>query len=129
MIASRWFFIAFGGVIALIGLFLASVLLYSQAATTRALMPLGLELGISPGELIALFPAVNGYFLIPATGSLIAALIVAAEVVGSVAVVSSRVGASPCMLLQPLPSTKAAPTISAKRSAGARMSSPGKRRT
>jgi anaerobic C4-dicarboxylate transporter DcuA len=57
-----------------IGLFLASVLLYSQAATTRALMPLGLTLGISPGELIALFPAVNGYFLIPATGSLIAAI-------------------------------------------------------
>ena len=57
-----------------IGLFLTSVLLYSQAATTRALMPLGLSLGIAPPQLIALFPAVNGYFLIPATGSLIAAM-------------------------------------------------------
>jgi anaerobic C4-dicarboxylate transporter DcuA len=57
-----------------IGLFLTSVLLYSQAATTRALMPLGLSLGIAPAQLIALFPAVNGYFLIPATGSLIAAM-------------------------------------------------------
>lgn len=57
-----------------IGLFLTSVLLYSQAATTRALMPLGLSLGIAPDQLIALFPAVNGYFLIPATGSLIAAM-------------------------------------------------------
>ena len=57
-----------------IGLFLTSVLLYSQAATTRALMPLGLSLGIAPAQLIALFPAVNGYFLIPATGSLIAAI-------------------------------------------------------
>ena len=50
------------------------MLLYSQAATTRALMPLGLSLGIAPPQLIALFPAVNGYFLIPATGSLIAAM-------------------------------------------------------
>jgi anaerobic C4-dicarboxylate transporter DcuA len=57
-----------------IALFLTSVLLYSQAATTRALMPLGLSLGIAPAQLIALFPAVNGYFLIPATGSLIAAM-------------------------------------------------------
>ena len=57
-----------------IGLFFTSVLLYSQAATTRALMPLGLSLGIAPPQLIALFPAVNGYFLIPATGSLIAAM-------------------------------------------------------
>jgi anaerobic C4-dicarboxylate transporter DcuA len=31
-----------------IGLFLASVLLYSQGATPRALMPLGLSLGIPP---------------------------------------------------------------------------------
>lgn len=57
-----------------IGLFLASVLLYSQAATTRAIMPLGLSLGIPPAQLIALFPAVNGYFLIPVYGSLIAAM-------------------------------------------------------
>src|SRR5512134_1455228 len=57
-----------------LGLFAASVLLYSQAATTRALMPLGLALGIPPQFLIAMFPSVNGYFFIPTYGSLIAAI-------------------------------------------------------
>jgi anaerobic C4-dicarboxylate transporter DcuA len=57
-----------------IGLFLASVLLYSQAATARALMPLGLSLGIAPPFLIGMFPAVNGYFLIPNYGTIIAAI-------------------------------------------------------
>jgi anaerobic C4-dicarboxylate transporter DcuA len=56
------------------GLFFASVLLYSQAATARALMPLGLALGIHPQYLIGAFPAVNGYFFIPTYGSLIAAI-------------------------------------------------------
>jgi anaerobic C4-dicarboxylate transporter len=50
------------------------VLLYSQAATTRALMPLGLALGIPPQFLIGAFPSVNGYFFIPTYGSLIAAI-------------------------------------------------------
>ena len=57
-----------------IGLFLASMLLYSQAATARALMPLGLSLGIPPGSLAGMFPAVNGYFFIPNYGTLIAAM-------------------------------------------------------
>jgi anaerobic C4-dicarboxylate transporter DcuA len=57
-----------------LGLFAASVLLYSQAATTRALMPLGVALGIPPQFLIASFPSVNGYFFIPTYGSLIAAI-------------------------------------------------------
>ncbi|HET9579605.1 MAG TPA: anaerobic C4-dicarboxylate transporter family protein, partial [Usitatibacter sp.] len=56
------------------GLFFASVLLYSQAATTRALMPLGVALGIPPQYLVAMFPSVNGYFFIPTYGSLIAAI-------------------------------------------------------
>ena len=56
------------------GLFFASVLLYSQAATTRALMPLGIALGIPPQFLIGMFPSVNGYFFIPTYGSLIAAI-------------------------------------------------------
>jgi anaerobic C4-dicarboxylate transporter DcuA len=56
------------------GLFFASVLLYSQAATTRALMPLGLALGIHPQFLIGAFPSVNGYFFIPTYGTLIAAI-------------------------------------------------------
>ena len=42
-----------------IALFAMSILLYSQAATVRALMPLGIALGISPMILVALFPAVN----------------------------------------------------------------------
>lgn len=57
-----------------IGLFVASMLLYSQAATARALMPLGIALGIPPQFLIAAFPSVNGYFFIPTYGSLIAAI-------------------------------------------------------
>lgn len=57
-----------------IGLFLASMLLYSQAATARALMPLGLSLGIPAPLLIGMFPAVNGYFFIPNYGTLIAAM-------------------------------------------------------
>lgn len=57
-----------------IGLFIASMLLYSQAATARALMPLGLSLGIPPSFLIGMFPAVNGYFFIPNYGTLIAAM-------------------------------------------------------
>ena len=57
-----------------IGLFLASMLLYSQAATAKALMPLGLSLGIPAPFLIGMFPAVNGYFFIPNYGTLIAAM-------------------------------------------------------
>ena len=57
-----------------IGLFVASMFLYSQAATTRALMPLGLSLGIPAPFLIGMFPAVNGYFFIPTYGTLIAAV-------------------------------------------------------
>jgi anaerobic C4-dicarboxylate transporter DcuA len=50
------------------------MLLYSQAATTRALMPLGISLGIPIPYLIGMFPAVNGYFFIPNYGTLIAAM-------------------------------------------------------
>lgn len=57
-----------------IALFVMSILLYSQAATVRALMPLGIALGISPWVLIALFPAVNGYFFIPNYPTVVAAI-------------------------------------------------------
>ncbi|MGL5913777.1 MAG: anaerobic C4-dicarboxylate transporter family protein, partial [Bacteroidales bacterium] len=40
-----------------LALFVMSILLYSQAATVRAIVPLGIALGISPYMLIALFPA------------------------------------------------------------------------
>lgn len=57
-----------------IALFAMSILLYSQAATVRAIMPLGIALGISPMMLIALFPAVNGYFFIPNYPTIVAAI-------------------------------------------------------
>jgi anaerobic C4-dicarboxylate transporter DcuA len=57
-----------------IGLFVTSMLLFSQAATARTLMPLGLTLGIAPAALAGMFPAVNGYFFIPTYGTIIAAV-------------------------------------------------------
>ena len=57
-----------------IALFVMSILLFSQAATIRALLPLGMALGISPYMLIALFPAVNGYFFIPNYPTVVAAI-------------------------------------------------------
>jgi anaerobic C4-dicarboxylate transporter DcuA len=57
-----------------LGLFVASMLLYSQAATARALMPVGLALNIPAASLVGMFPAVNGYFFIPNYGTLIAAM-------------------------------------------------------
>ncbi len=57
-----------------LALFVMSILLYSQAATVRAIVPLGIALGISPYMLIALFPAVNGYFFIPNYPTVVAAI-------------------------------------------------------
>ncbi|MDR0431644.1 MAG: anaerobic C4-dicarboxylate transporter [Tannerellaceae bacterium] len=57
-----------------LALFFMSILLFSQAATVRALLPLGIALGISPYTLIALFPAVNGYFFIPNYPTIVAAI-------------------------------------------------------
>jgi anaerobic C4-dicarboxylate transporter DcuA len=57
-----------------LGLFVTSMLLYSQAATAQTLMPLGVQLGIAPAALAGMFPAVNGYFFIPTYGTLIAAV-------------------------------------------------------
>ena len=55
-------------------LFVMSILLYSQAATVRAIVPMGIALGMSPMMLIALFPAVNGYFFIPNYPTVVAAI-------------------------------------------------------
>jgi anaerobic C4-dicarboxylate transporter DcuA len=57
-----------------LALFLLSILLYSQAATVSALMPVGLQLGIAPPLLIAMFPAVNGYFFLPTYATIVAAI-------------------------------------------------------
>ena len=48
-----------------VALFIMSIMLFSQAATVRTLFPLGMGLGIPPLALVAMFPAVNGYFFIP----------------------------------------------------------------
>ena len=48
-----------------VALFFMSIMLFSQAATERTLYPLGIGLGIAPLALVAMFPAVNGYFFIP----------------------------------------------------------------
>ncbi|SFO03616.1 anaerobic C4-dicarboxylate transporter DcuA [Capnocytophaga haemolytica] len=57
-----------------IALFAMSILLFSQAATVRTLYPLGIALGISPLALVAMFPAVNGYFFIPNYPTVVAAI-------------------------------------------------------
>ena len=48
-----------------VALFIMSIMLFSQAATVRTLYPLGIGLGIPSLALVAMFPAVNGYFFIP----------------------------------------------------------------
>ncbi len=57
-----------------VALFALSVLLFSQASTVAALMPVGLALGIAPPMLVAYFPAVNGYFFLPTYATLVAAV-------------------------------------------------------
>jgi anaerobic C4-dicarboxylate transporter DcuA len=57
-----------------LALFLMSILLYSQAATVAALMGVGLQLGIAPPLLIAMFPACNGYFFLPTYATIVAAI-------------------------------------------------------
>jgi anaerobic C4-dicarboxylate transporter DcuA len=57
-----------------LALFTLSILLFSQAATTKALMPLGLALGLSPAFLIGIFPAVNGHFFVPGYPTLLTAI-------------------------------------------------------
>ncbi|MCX8965234.1 anaerobic C4-dicarboxylate transporter [Erwinia psidii] len=55
-------------------LFFASTLLYSQAATTQALMPAALMLGVSPLTAVASFAAVSALFVLPTYPTLLAAV-------------------------------------------------------
>lgn len=55
-------------------LFFMSILLVSQTATIRALVPLGLTLGIPAVTLLATLPAVNGLFFIPNYPTILAAI-------------------------------------------------------
>ena len=57
-----------------IGLFVLSILLSSQAATVVTLMPAGVALGLGAPAMIAMFPAVNGYFFLPTYATLLAAI-------------------------------------------------------
>ena len=55
-------------------LFFASALLYSQAATTKALMPTALAIGVLPLAAVAAFPAVSALFVLPTYPTLLAAV-------------------------------------------------------
>ena len=55
-------------------LFFASTLLYSQAATAKALIPSALLLGVSPLTIVASFAAVSALFVLPTYPTLIAAV-------------------------------------------------------
>ena len=48
-----------------LALFTVSVVVNSQAATARMMLPVGLAIGLSPALLIGLMPATYGYFFIP----------------------------------------------------------------
>ncbi|HHH4892821.1 TPA: anaerobic C4-dicarboxylate transporter DcuA, partial [Escherichia coli] len=54
--------------------FFASALLYSQAATAKALMPMALALNVSPLTAVASFAAVSGLFILPTYPTLVAAV-------------------------------------------------------
>jgi anaerobic C4-dicarboxylate transporter DcuA len=57
-----------------VGLFALSILLSSQAATVVTLMPVAVALGLGAPTMIAMFPAVNGYFFLPTYATLLAAI-------------------------------------------------------
>lgn len=57
-----------------IAVFLLGTLMFSQAATTKTMMPLGMALGLSNPALIAIFPAVNSDFVLPGYPTLLAAI-------------------------------------------------------
>jgi len=57
-----------------IAVFIMGVLMFSQAATTKTMMPLGIALGLPPSALIAIFPAVNSDFVLPGYPTLLAAI-------------------------------------------------------
>ncbi|MDK8823120.1 anaerobic C4-dicarboxylate transporter [Corynebacterium coyleae] len=55
-------------------LFIAASLLYSQAATAKALIPAALAIGVSPLTALAAFPAVSALFVLPTYPTLLAAV-------------------------------------------------------
>jgi len=57
-----------------LGLFVLSILLFSQAATIVILAPVGVALGLPLHVLIGVYPAVNGNFFLPTYGTVLAAV-------------------------------------------------------
>ncbi|KIC93048.1 anaerobic C4-dicarboxylate transporter family protein [Flavihumibacter solisilvae] len=57
-----------------IAVFLMGTLMFSQSATAKAMMPLGMTLGLPVPVLIAMFPATNSYFFLPGYPTLVAAI-------------------------------------------------------
>jgi anaerobic C4-dicarboxylate transporter DcuA len=56
------------------GLFVLSLLLFSQAAAIAILIPVGVTLGLPASLLVGLYPAVNGNFFLPTYGTVLAAV-------------------------------------------------------
>ena len=54
--------------------FFMGALMFSQSSTTKAMMPLGVSLGVAHPALIAIFPAVNSDFVLPGYPTLLAAI-------------------------------------------------------
>jgi anaerobic C4-dicarboxylate transporter DcuA len=57
-----------------VAVFFMGILMFSQGATTKAMMPLGLTLGLPTASLIAMFPAVNSFFVLPGYPTILAAI-------------------------------------------------------
>ena len=57
-----------------IALFALGIIMFSQAATVKTLIPLGIALGLSPMVLIASFPTVNSFYVLPGYPTLLAAI-------------------------------------------------------
>jgi len=57
-----------------IALFALGIIMFSQAATVKTLIPLGIALGLSPLVLIASFPTVNSFYVLPGYPTLLAAI-------------------------------------------------------
>jgi anaerobic C4-dicarboxylate transporter DcuA len=57
-----------------LGLFVLSMLLFSQAATIVTLLPVAVAIGLPASILIAVYPAVNGSFFLPTYGTILAAV-------------------------------------------------------
>lgn len=57
-----------------VAFFFASMLLYSQAATAKAILPVAISAAATPVSMIAAFPAVSALFILPTYPTLLAAV-------------------------------------------------------